>query len=89
MRRKLHISPRFRKKLKKFLEKHPDLERRAEYILQILQNDPFTLSLNTHRLHGTLAEFHACEITYQYRLTFSFDEEYIYPHSIGTHDEVY
>lgn len=89
MRRELHISPRFRKKLKQFLEKHPELERRVEYTLQLLQSDPFTLSLNTHRLHGVLADFYSCKVTHQYRLVFFFDEAYIYPHSIGTHDEVY
>ena len=89
MRRMLHISPRFKKKLRKFFEKHSDLERRVEYILQLLQNDPFTPSLDTHQLHGVLADFYACKITFNYRLVFFFDEEYLYPHSIGTHDEVY
>ena len=89
MRRRLNISPRFRKKLKQFLEKHTDLELRVEYTLQLLQGNPFAASLATHRLHGALTNFYACRITYHYRLAFSFDEEYIYPHSIGSHDEVY
>lgn len=89
MQRTLSISPRFRKKLEKFLKHNPDLERRVEYTLQLLQKDPFTPSLDTHRLHGILAKFFSCKITYHHRLVFSMDEAYIYPHAIGSHDEVY
>ncbi len=88
MKRKLSVSPRFKKKLEKFLDKHPDFESRVEYVLQLLQNDPFALALETHRLHGVLVDFYACKINYHYRLVFLFDDWYIYPHSIGTHDEV-
>lgn len=51
--------------------------------------DIFSPSLETHKLHGKMAKSYACSVNYYYRIVFSFDDQYIYLESIGSHDDVY
>ncbi|MEA2027646.1 MAG: type II toxin-antitoxin system mRNA interferase toxin, RelE/StbE family [Campylobacterota bacterium] len=84
-------SDKFIKKSKKFFKKHPDLQTKFKSIIQQLTQDPFEPSLKTHKLKGNLQEFHACSLTYQYRILLSIVivDNIIYLIDIGTHDEVY
>lgn len=88
-KRIIRSSQVFEKNLVKFLKKNPELSDKISTVFSQLQNDPHHTSLKTHKLHGELSYYLACHITYSYRLIFSFDDECIYPHGIGTHDEVY
>ena len=81
----------FDKKSVKFFKKHRDLVPKFKTLIQKLTEDPFESSLKTHKLKGNLSEFHACSLTYQYRvvLTIEIKDEEIILVNIGTHDDVY
>jgi len=87
--RKLVASKRFQKKLSFFLKQNPHLERKAQKTLSIMERDLFSVSLRTHKLSGKLKTFYGSWIDYYQRITFSYDENYIYLLNIGDHDEVY
>jgi len=81
----------FNKKSIKFFKKHRDLVPKFKDIIEKLTKDPFEKSLKTHKLKGNLSDFHACSLTYQYRiiLTIEIRDEEIILVNIGTHDDVY
>jgi len=87
--RKIDSSLSFDKKLIKFLKKNSDLEKKIKEVFNLLERDVHHSLLHTHRLSGRLSGYFGCTITYNYRLVFRFDNDYIYPRAIGTHDEVY
>ena len=64
-------------------------------VLSLLESDPFTPSLKTHKLQGELKGLWACSVEYDCRIVFRFEalegesEEAIVLIDIGTHDEVY
>ena len=76
---------------KKFFKKHRDLLPRYADVLKKLAKDPFDPALKTHKLKGELAEYHACSLTYEFRivLTIKVTEDEIILMAIGSHDEVY
>jgi mRNA-degrading endonuclease YafQ of YafQ-DinJ toxin-antitoxin module len=87
--RNIFQSPGFQAELAKFIRKHPELKPNIVKALKLLRTDIRTPSLGTHKLHGALSDSYACNINYYYRLVFSFDDNLIYPESIGSHDDVY
>jgi addiction module RelE/StbE family toxin len=87
--RKIVVSKQFQKKLILFLRRQPELENKISGVLKLLEKDLNHPLLKTHKLHGVLSKFFACSITYEYRLVFSFDDKFIFPHTIGSHDDVY
>ncbi len=87
--RKVAISEAFDRRLFRFLKQHPDLEEKIDQVFQLLESDLHAPSLKTHKLHGKMKDSYGCSINYQYRLVFEYDEKYIYPDSIGDHDDVY
>ena len=62
MNYKLVITDEYKKRLKKFLKKHPDMFERYAKCIFILENDPFHPSLRLHKLKGKLADFHSISI---------------------------
>jgi len=87
--RTVAISEAFDRRLFRFLKQHRDLEKKVNEILRLLEIDLNTSSLKTHKLHGKMHEFYGCSINYHYRIVFKFDNDFIYPESIGSHDDVY
>ena len=88
---KLLISDEYKKKLKKFFKKHPDMLDRYAKCIFILEQDPYHPSLRLHKLKGKLSDFHSISIHMEYRVIIDFiirDDEII-PVDIGTHDDVY
>jgi len=81
----------FDKKSVKFFKKHRDLVPKFKEVIEKLIEDPFDNSLKTHKLKGNLSDYHACSLTYQYRiiLTIEIKDEEIILVNIGTHDDVY
>ena len=81
----------FEKKSVKFFKKHRDLVPKFKETIEKLITDPFENSLKTHKLKGNLSDYHACSLTYQYRiiLTIEIKDEEIILVNIGTHDDVY
>ena len=80
----------FLKSLKKWKIKHPDLFTRLQDKLTLFCEEPFHVSLHTHKLSGILLGSWALSINYEYRLVFKFiDDQNALLIDIGTHDEVY
>jgi mRNA-degrading endonuclease YafQ of YafQ-DinJ toxin-antitoxin module len=77
------------------LRKHPELDVTIEQTLQLLLDDPFHPSLETHKLKGKLAGAWACRAGYDLRIVFDFcagdwpGEKDILLINMGSHDEVY
>lgn len=81
----------FERTAQKFFKKHRDLLPRFAEVIELLQSDPFSPALKTHKLKGELSKYHACRLTYEYRIvvTIVITEEQIILMDIGSHDEVY
>ena len=87
----LKIPKNFEKRLKKFLRKHPELKEVLKERLEILQKNPYNSKLKTHKLSGTLKDFYAFWLTFEYRIVIKiYDKEKLIEfYALGTHDEVY
>jgi len=81
----------FERTAQKFFKKHRDLLNRFEEVVEMLEADPFTSALKTHKLKGELSKYYACRLSYEYRiiLTIIILEEKVILMDIGSHDEVY
>ena len=85
----------FKKAFKRVIKKNPRLEKKIFAVLDLLEIDPFTPSLKSHKLTGNLANFWSCSVTYDCRIIFTFSNEtglsevVIILIDIGTHEEVY
>jgi addiction module RelE/StbE family toxin len=81
----------FERTAQKFFKKHRDLLPRFGEVIEILQSDPFSPTLKMHKLKGELSKYHACRLTYEYRIvvTIVITDEHIILMDIGSHDEVY
>jgi len=79
------------KKLKKFLKKHPDMIKKYEKTVFLLENNPFHPSLRLHKLQGEKKEFYSVSLDMQYRIILDFIiiENKIFLIDIGTHDDIY
>jgi len=82
---------KFKKKLQKFLKKHPDIREKFKSSVKNLENNPFESSLKTHKLTGKLKDNYACSINHEYRIILSIViiKEEVFLIDIGTHNEVY
>ena len=87
--RSIFLSQSFEKSLAKFVNKNPDLEDKIWKVLGLLEKDIFYRILHTHKLHGRFVSHYASTVAYDCRLIFRYDDRYIYPLFIGSHDEVY
>ena len=88
---KLSKTLHYSKLEKKFFKKHQNLLSKYLNILKKLQENPFELSLKTHKLKGNLDKYYACSLTYEYRIILYIqiiDDEIVLM-NIGTHNEVY
>lgn len=86
---RLEAKPSFLKATHKLLSKQPTLRPQFENTLRTLQTDSFIPSLKTHRLKGSLKEFHACSVAYDVRIIFRIESDILVLIDIGSHDEVY
>jgi mRNA interferase YafQ len=87
--KKLVLSQKFRRSLRKFVKGNPKLQTQVETSLILLQEDVFTLKLDTHLLRGELAGLYACSCGYDCRIVFSIEDNQIILLDVGSHDEVY
>ncbi len=85
----------FKRAFKKLIKKNPQLQDKVLGILDLLENDPFTPSLKSHKLTGDLDRYWSCSVNYDCRIIFTFskdeesEETLIILVDIGSHDEVY
>ena len=75
----------------RWLKKHPDLKSQYLKTLQLLEANPFHLSLRLHALSGKLQGVHSVSINLSYRITLELliQEGQIIPVNVGDHDAVY
>jgi toxin HigB-1 len=85
------ISDEYKKRLIKFLKKHPELKTPYFKTYRLLEANPFHPSLRLHALQGKLAGLHSVSINLSYRITIEFliQGRQIIPIHIGDHDAVY
>jgi len=85
----------FRRGFKKAIRKDPGLQEKIFSTIESLSMEPFRPDLKTHKLHGKLAGLWACEVEYDCRIVFAFEndpdtgKDLIVLADIGKHDEVY
>jgi mRNA interferase YafQ len=90
---KIIISPRFKRSYKKIVRKKPYLQESIDSAIMLLAEDPFSHSLNTHKLSGEFREFLSSKCGYDCRIVFSIKKikeiDSIILVDIGKHDDVY
>ena len=85
----------FRRALKRRCKNRPQLQAKVLNTLSLLEIDPFSPTLKTHKLQGELKDLWSCSVEYDFRIVFYFQklenekQEAIVLVDIGTHDEVY
>jgi addiction module RelE/StbE family toxin len=95
MKRKIVITSRFKRSLRKFVKGNQRIERQIAESLSVMANDVYTPSLATHRLKGNLEGFKACSCGYDCRIIFTIEidmdtgQEVIVLLNVGSHDDVY
>ena len=86
---------RFKKAFKRLIKKNPQLRDKILSALDLLEIDPFSPALKSHKLTGNLANCWSCSVSYDCRIVFTFskdtdsDNVVIILIDIGSHDEVY
>ena len=91
MNYKIVITDSYKRRVLKFLKKHPDMLDRYAKVLAIMEVDPHHPSLRLHKLKGKLQAYSSVSITMEYRMVIDFVivDKKIIPIDIGTHDDVY
>ena len=80
----------FKRAYKNFVRSHPELKSRIDERLALFINNPYSPELETHKLHGKLAERWAFSINFKYRVLFHFESsDLAFLEDIGTHDDIY
>jgi mRNA interferase YafQ len=93
--RKLVVTSKFKRALKKFVNRNASLQQQVEKTLLQMTEDIFAPSLMSHRLKGEYEGLRACSFGYDCRIIFSIEknhdtnEEEIVLLNVGSHDEVY
>lgn len=91
----LIVDKHFKRAFKRLLKKSPHLQNKIYDTFKLLEIDPFSPSLKSHKLTGKLDGYWSCSVTYDCRIIFYFDlnqnleESRIFLIDIGSHDEVY
>ena len=92
---KLVADKSFKRAFKRLVKKNFKLQNKILEVLDILEKDPFTASLKSHKLTGNLEGYWSCSVSYDCRIIFTFsqdielEETLIILVDIGSHDEVY
>lgn len=84
------FSNSFKRAYKKKIKGNPEIEILFKKKLSIFLNNPYDISLRTHKLSGKLSEIWSFSISFSIRVTFIFvDDQKVLLESIGTHEDVY
>ena len=93
--RKLILTSKFKRSLKKFVQRNAALQQQVEMTLLQMTEDVFASNLMSHRLKGEYDGLRACSCGYDCRIIFAIEknqqtnEDEIVLLNIGSHDEVY
>lgn len=87
----LVFTDQYNRKAARFLKRHPELRQYYLKPLQLLEANPFHLSLRLHPLHGKWEGLHSVSINLSCRITLEFmlKEEQIIPINVGDHEADY
>ena len=91
----LTTDKKFKRSFKRLIKKNPQLQDKVLAVLELLGNDPFAMSLKSHKLTGQLDGLWSCSVVYDCRIIFAFKKDTITGDDlivlvdIGSHDEVY
>ncbi|PIR87339.1 MAG: plasmid stabilization protein [Candidatus Harrisonbacteria bacterium CG10_big_fil_rev_8_21_14_0_10_49_15] len=87
--KRLLTTPRFDRRLERFVRRHPELKDVVfESMTALLKNSP-PQSLKLHKLGGILKGCYGASVSHAYRLVFVMDSDSVCFLDVGTHDEVY
>lgn len=88
---RLVFTEQYVKRARRFLKRHPDMEKPYLKTLQLLVLNPHHPSLRLHRLSGKLEAMYSVSINLSYRITLELliQEGQIIPVDVGDHDAVY
>jgi len=88
---KLIETKTYKRKLKKILKKHPEIFKKYEKTIYLLEANPFHPSLILHKLKGEMQEFYLVSIDMSNRIIIDFIviDEQIFLIDIEEHEEVY
>ena len=95
MIRKIILTSKFKRSLRKFIKGNKRLQREIEETIEQIETDVFAPNLATHKLKGEFEGFRACSCGYDCRIIFSIEKEIgtnkevIVLLNVGSHDEVY
>ncbi|MDA0832425.1 MAG: hypothetical protein O2955_13275 [Planctomycetota bacterium] len=93
MRRKLLLSPAFKRAARQMIKKYPAVKPSIASALSALEDDISHPSLKTHKLKGRLKDRFACSGGYDLRIIFKLikheGQEAILLLTVGKHDDVY
>ena len=81
----------YKKRARRFAQKHPELKEPYRKVLELLSYNPFHPSLRIHALSGKLTGLHSVSINLSYRITLEImlTENEIILVNVGSHEEVY
>jgi toxin HigB-1 len=87
----LRFTDAYRRRVKHFLKRHPELKTQYLKTLKLLEANPFHPSLRLHPLKGRMTGLHSVSINLSYRITLELllTESTIIPVNVGDHDCVY
>lgn len=86
---RLRFTEAYEKIAEKFLDKHPELEKRYYKTLQLLIVNPGHPSLRLHKLHGLNTYSVSINLSYRITMEFCVVDDLIVLLNVGGHDEVY
>ncbi len=79
----IEYSSKFMRQFKKLPK---EVKEHAIVCEKLFRKNPFDPKLKTHKLHGTMKEYWAFSISYNYRIGFTFaDTNLVHFHSVGNH----
>ena len=85
--REVVTTPRFERRLVRFVQQHPNFKSTVRTIMHsIASENPAT---RIHALHGQMRGIYAARISQEYRLVFTLEPNAVIFIDIGSHDEVY
>ena len=81
----------YKKRAKRFAQKHPELKEPYRKTLQLLAFNPYHTSLRIRPLKGKLSALHSVSIKLSYRITLEIliTEKEIILVNVGSHEDVY
>ena len=63
---KLVADKSFKRAFKRLMRKNPQLQAKVSEVLDLLENNPFTPSLKSHKLTGELDSYWSCYVSYDF-----------------------